>query len=95
MGNKTITLNGNLLRKCYKIRTTGKNGKSIETSIPKEVFEREARRQGLTVEEALNKLQAVWQYDGFAGLFLSFEPKKDQEAAEQKDADGKKAEAEA
>jgi hypothetical protein len=84
MGKKTITLNdNNLLRKCYKIRTTGKNGASIETSIPKEVFEREARRLGLTLEEALDKLQAVWQYDSFAGLFLSFEP-KEPENVEQK-----------
>jgi hypothetical protein len=35
---------------------------------------REARRQGLTLAEALKKLVAVWRYDSFAGLFLSFEP---------------------
>jgi len=60
--------------KRYRIRLTGKDGATLETSIPREVFEREARRLGLTVEEALKKLVAVWRYNSFRGLHLSFEP---------------------
>lgn len=62
-----------VLIKTYKVRRTGKDGATIETSIPKEVFERAARRAGLTFEEALKKLRAVWRYNSFRGLHLSFE----------------------
>ena len=62
--------------KRYKIRSTGKQGSTLETSIPREAFEREARRLGLTVEKALKKLEAVWRYNSFRGLHLSFEPKE-------------------
>lgn len=60
--------------KKYKVRTTGKHGSTLETSIPKEAFEREARRRGLPFEEALKKLAAVWRFNSFRGLHLSFEP---------------------
>jgi hypothetical protein len=73
---ETLDLNDrNLILKKYRIRVTGKNGRTIETSVPREVFEREARRQGLTPREALEKLEAVWRYNSFKGLHLSFEPK--------------------
>ena len=62
-----------IIRK-YRIRPTGREGSTLETSIPKEAFEREARRLGLTVEEALEKLEAVWRFNNFRGLHLSFEP---------------------
>jgi hypothetical protein len=65
----------NLILKRYHVRATGKNGRTIETSVPREVFEREVRRQGLTMPEALEKLEAVWRYNSFRGLHLSFEPK--------------------
>jgi len=45
----------NILKKSYKLRPTGKRGSTIETSIPREVFEREARRFGLNPEEVLTK----------------------------------------
>lgn len=67
----------NVIIKAYKVRKTGRNGATIETSIPREVFEREARRLGLTTEEALEKLVAVWRYNSFRGLHLSFEHPKE------------------
>jgi len=60
--------------KRYKVRPTGSQGATLETSIPKEVFEREARRLGLTIKEALEQLEAVWRFNNFRGLHLSFEP---------------------
>lgn len=60
----------------YKIRATGNQNASIETTIPKEAFEREARRQGMTINEALQKLTAVWRYNSFRGLHLSFEKRR-------------------
>lgn len=65
--------------KRYKIRPTGKDGATIETSIPREVFEREARKLGLTPEEATETLVAVWRYGNFPGLFLMFELKESEE----------------
>lgn len=59
--------------KKYKVRTTGKQGSTLETSLPKEAFEREARRFGLPFCEALEKLVAVWRFNNFHGLHLSFE----------------------
>jgi len=74
---ETIQLSDqDVIVKRYKIRLTGRFGSSIETTVPKEVFEREARRLGLTVEEALEKLNAVWRYNSFKGLYLTFEPKE-------------------
>lgn len=74
MENQTIQLSDKeVIIKRYKIRRTGNQNASIETTIPKEVFEREARRKGMTDEEAISNLTAVWRYDGFLGLHLSFE----------------------
>ena len=65
----------NLIEKRYNLRKTGREGRSIETTIPREVLAREAKRLGLTVEEALHQLDAVWRYDSFRGLLLTFEAK--------------------
>ena len=74
MENITISLNDNqVIIKRYKVRQVGNQSATIETTIPKEVFEREARRNGMTLQEALSKLIAVWRFDGFEGLHLSFE----------------------
>ncbi len=62
--------------KKYRVRTTGKKGATLETSIPREAFERETRRLGLSEEEAPKKLAAVWRYNSFHGLHLSFELSK-------------------
>lgn len=68
----------NVYIKRYKIRQTGKAGSTLETSIPKEAFEREARRRKMTIPEAVEVLEAVWRYNNFHGLHLSFEKKDDQ-----------------
>lgn len=63
--------------KRYSVRRTGRKGRSLETTIPREVFEREARKQNMNPREALKKLDAVWRFNSFKGLHLSFEPKED------------------
>ena len=76
---KTETLDlddRNLILKRYRIRVTGKNGRTVETSVPREVFEREVRRNGLSLNEGLQKLEAVWRYNSFHGLYLTFEPRE-------------------
>jgi len=74
MAETIQTSDEDVIIKRYKVRLTGRFGSTIETTVPKEVFEREARRLGLTVREALEKLVAVWRYDSFIGLHLTFEP---------------------
>jgi len=77
MEKQLITLvDEEVIIKRYKVRTTGNQNASIETTIPREAFEREARRQGMTVEEAVRNLTAVWRYNSFRGLHLSFEKRR-------------------
>lgn len=67
-----------LFIKSYKMRRSAKNRHSVQTTVPIEAFEREARRYKMTFEEALEKLRAVWRYNEFRGLHLSFEPHEDE-----------------
>lgn len=77
MVNLTIMLDEKqVIIKRYKIRSVGNQNATIETTIPKEAFEREARINGMTTKEALTNLIAVWRFNGFNGLHLSFEKKK-------------------
>jgi len=81
---RTIELDDTkLVIKKYKVRRTGARGKTLETSIPREAFEREARRMGISLEEAPDILDAVWRYNSFAGLHLSFEIKDEFKAETQ------------
>jgi len=74
MENQYIKLSDEeVLIRRYKIRATGNQNASIETTIPREAFEREARRQGMTIKEAIRDLTAVWRFNSFRGLHLSFE----------------------
>ena len=74
MVNKHFKLSDEeVIIKRYKIRATGNQNASIETTIPREAFEREARRHNMTIEEALTNLTAVWRFNSFHGLHLSFE----------------------
>ena len=40
----------------YKLRFTGENGSSIETTIPPGVIRREANKRGISVEEFKQKI---------------------------------------
>jgi hypothetical protein len=78
METQTIQLNDQkVIIKRYKVRSVGKLKASIETTIPREAFEREARRYGMTTQQALNDLIAVWRFNSFKGLHLSFEKRSE------------------
>lgn len=66
-----------VLIKTYKLRRAGARRATIEITVPKRVVEREARRLGVTEEEAVEKLLGVWKYNDFRGLHLSFELRED------------------
>lgn len=68
-----------VLIKRYKLRTTGRGGASIETTVPKNVLIREAKRLGLTLEEAIEKTEAVWRYNSFRGMHFSLELLEEEE----------------
>jgi len=63
------------LKRRYKLRRTGRQWLSWETTIPREVIEREARRLGIPLAEFDKYFEAEWLFDNFAGLHLVFVPK--------------------
>jgi len=63
--------------KKYKLRTAGNQGATIEITLPKDAVEREARRLGISEDEAVEKLIGVWMFNDFRGLHLHFELKKE------------------
>ena len=78
MEKETIQLRDDkVIIRRYKIRSVGNQKASIETTIPREAFEREARRCGMTAQQALHDLVAVWRFNSFRGLHLSFEKRSD------------------
>jgi len=60
------------LQKTYKIRRNSIGRDSVIVAMPFEVVEREARKLGLTVDEFIDKYQAVAQYDSFDGIHYTF-----------------------
>lgn len=75
---ESITLDDKkLIVKKYKLRTAGAQGATIEITLPKAAVEREARRLGISEEEAVQKMLGVWRFNSFRGLHLDFELKKE------------------
>lgn len=62
-------------RKTYKMQATGAGGKTIRTSVPCEVVEKEARRRGMNIEEFITHFKVEWLYNGFEGAWARFVPK--------------------
>lgn len=73
---KIIVSKKNSLRKRYKLRKTGKQWLSWETTIPREVIEREAVKAGISISDFQKWFEAEWLFDNFDGLHLIFVPKK-------------------
>ena len=63
-------------RKVYRMQATGAGGKTIRTSVPCEVVEREARRRDMTIEEFVTHFRVEWLFNGFEGAWARFVPKK-------------------
>lgn len=76
--NETIEIDDKkVIMKKYRLRRVGARRATIAITLPREVVEREARRLGISEEEAAEKLFGVWKYNDFHGLHLSFEPVKE------------------
>jgi len=62
--------------KTYRMQATGAGGKTIRTSVPSEVVEKEARRLGITVKEFIQHFRVMWLYNGFEGAWAKFVAKE-------------------
>jgi len=62
-------------RKTYRMQATGAGGKTIRTSVPCEVVEKEARRRNMTIDEFVASYKLEWLYNGFEGAWARFVPK--------------------
>ena len=81
--NETIQIDDKkVIIKKYRLRRVGARRATIAITLPREVVEREARRLGISEEEATEKLLGIWKYNAFHGVHLSFEPIKKEEASE-------------
>jgi hypothetical protein len=79
MPEEKVVINiSNALRKEYNLRPTSAN--SFETTIPVEPLKREARKLSIALEEFIERYEAVWHYDGFPGLYLTFQEKQNKAA---------------
>ena len=70
-----ILVTDKALRKRYNLRRTGRQWLSWETTIPKEVIEREARRSRIPLAEFEKHFEAEWWFGDFEGLHLVLVPK--------------------
>ena len=68
--------------KTYKMRIVGPG--SLESTIPRAIVEREARRCKLSIEEFIKVYQVEYLFDDFGGAFLRFkgQPSEDEEEPE-------------
>ena len=62
--------------KTYRMQATGAGGKTIRTSVPSEIVEKEARRLGLTVRQFITHYRVMWLYNGFEGAWAKFVSKE-------------------
>ena len=62
-------------RRIYKLRVAqGNNSKrSYEVTFPYDVLDKEARKNGLSVEQFVKQFKAVALYNGFEGVRYQFE----------------------
>ena len=65
--------------KSYRMQATGASGKTIRTSVPSVVVEKEAKRLGLSVKEFVKHYRVMWLYNGFEGAWAKFVPKEKKE----------------
>jgi hypothetical protein len=71
---RKITLN--LAGAYQKVCTIRKAGRTFQTSIPKLVLDREARRLGIGLEQIPTQLRVRWFFDNFRGLVALIERKQ-------------------
>lgn len=73
MGDKTITIKlSDTYSKTYKIRRVNTKERSMETTVPIDIVQRQASKEGVTIDEFLRDFKIEWRYNGFDGILLRF-----------------------
>ena len=60
-------------RKVYRLVKAVKGRKSIKITFPYEFIEHEARKHNLSVDEFIERFQAIAQYDNYNDVHYTFE----------------------
>ncbi len=66
---------GKYYKKRYSMNVVGREGSTTTVAIPPAVIERKAEEKGMTPEEFIRTHQFVAIYNGFDGVFYTFEEK--------------------
>ncbi len=62
-----------MFKKKYKMRSVGEDGLNTVVSIPRIVLQREADKQGISLEDFLKNYRAVALFDNIDGVHYIFE----------------------
>ena len=62
-----------MFKKKYKMRSLGEDGLNTVVSIPRIVLQREADKQGISLDDFLKNYRAVAQFDNIDGIHYTFE----------------------
>jgi hypothetical protein len=57
----------------YRLRMAQPGAKTLEVTFPYEVVEREARRNGLSIDEFVKQFQVVAHFNGIDGVVYTFQ----------------------
>lgn len=64
---------GKYYKSKYKMNLVGKGGMTTTVAIPPKVIDRKAEEKGITPEEFVKTHHAVAIFNGFDGVFITFE----------------------
>ena len=70
---------GKYYKKRYSMNVVGREGSTTTVAIPPAVIERKAEEKGITSDEFIRTHQIVAIYNGFDGIFYTFEEKAKEE----------------
>ena len=69
---------GKYYKKRYALNMVGRDGSTTTVAIPPAVIERKAEEKGMTPEEFVKTHRIIAIYNGFDGVFYTFEGKDSQ-----------------
>jgi len=58
--------------KNFRMQASGADGKTIRTSIPRDVIRKEAGKHYMSTEEFISKFRIEWRYNSFPGIYGTF-----------------------
>lgn len=61
-----------MFTKEFKMNSIGADGKTVRTTVPRDLITREMNRRGITLKELLSTTKLKWSYNGSEGISVSF-----------------------